>query len=92
MNGNGNIDPNEQKVATVGNNITPVDYDYNIFGYSVGANYSINEKNAVFARISKGGSASADRILFSGYNYTNTDDPALDAVKVNEVKTIRRRL
>ena len=35
MNGNGNIDPNEQKVATVGNNITPVDYDYNIFGYSV---------------------------------------------------------
>lgn len=88
MNGNGNIDPNEQKVATVGNNITPVDYDYNIFGYSVGANYSINEKNAVFARISKGGSASADRILFSGYNYTNTDDPALDAVKVNEVKQL----
>ncbi len=89
---NGNIDPNEQKVATVGNNITPVDYDYNIFGYSVGAHSSINEKNAVFARVSKGGSASADRILFSGYNYTNTDDPALDAVKVNEVKQLRRRL
>lgn len=88
MNGNGTIDPNEQKVATVDKNITPVDYDYNIFGYSVGANYSINEKNAVFARISKGGSASADRILFSGYNYTNTDDPALDAVKVNEVKQV----
>ena len=86
MNGNGTIDPNEQKVATVGNNITPVNYDYNIFGYSVGANYAINDKNAVFARISKGGSASADRILFSGYNYTNTDDKALDAVKVNEVK------
>ena len=95
MNGNGTIDPNEQKVATVGNNITPVNYDYNIFGYSVGANYAINDKNAVFARISKGGSASADRILFNaydavnnpnGYKYTNTDDPALDAVKVNEVK------
>ena len=42
----------------------------------MGTNYSINEKNAVFARISKGGSASTDRILFSGYNYTNTDDPA----------------
>lgn len=86
MNGNGTIDPNENNVATVGNNITPVDYDYNIFGYSVGANFAINDKNAVFARISKGGSASADRILFSGYNYTNTDDKALDAVKVNEVK------
>ena len=32
------------KVATVGNNITPVNYDYNIFGYSVGANYAINDK------------------------------------------------
>lgn len=88
MNKNGTIDPNEQKVATVGSNITPVNYDYHNFGYSVGANYSINDKNAVFARISKGGSASADRILFSGYNYTNTDDPALDAVKVNTVKQL----
>lgn len=88
MNKNGTIDPNEQKVATVGSNITPVNYDYHNFGYSVGANYSINDKNAVFARISKGGSASADRILFSSYNYTNTDDPALDAVKVNTVKQL----
>lgn len=88
MNGNGTIEPNEQNVATVGKNITPVDYDYDIFGYSVGANYSINDKNAVFARVSKGGSASADRILFSGYNYTNTNDPALDAVKVNTVNQL----
>lgn len=88
MNGNGTIDPNEQAVATVGNNITPVNYKYNIFGYSVGANYAINNNNAVFARISKGGSASADRILFSGYNYTNSSDPGLDAVKVNNVNQI----
>jgi outer membrane receptor protein involved in Fe transport len=88
MNGNGTIDPNEQAVATVGNNITPVNYDYNIFGYSVGANYAVNDNNAVFARISSGGSASADRILFSGYNYTNTNDPALDAVKVNKVRQV----
>ena len=88
MNGNGTIDPNEQNVATVGNNVTPVNYDYNIFGYSIGANYAIDENNAVFARASSGGSASADRILFSGYNYTNTNDPALDAVKVNKVSQV----
>lgn len=88
MNGNGTIDPNEQNVATVGNNVTPVNYDYNIFGYSVGANYAIDDKNAVFVRASSGGSASADRILFSGYNYTNTNDPALDAVKVNKVSQV----
>lgn len=88
MNRNGSIDLNERAVATVGSNVTPVDYDYNIFGYSVGANYAINDNNALFARVSKGGSASADRILFSGYNYTNTNDPALDAVKVNEVSQV----
>lgn len=88
MNQNGSIDPNETAVATVGNNITAVNYDYNIFSYSAGANYKLNAENAVFARLSSGGSASADRILFSGYNYTNSDDPALDAVKVNTVSQL----
>ncbi len=61
---------------------------YDIFGYSFGANYALNSRNAVFARVSQGGSASADRILFAGYNYTNNDDPSLDAVKVNKLNQI----
>ncbi len=88
MNGNGVIDIPEQMVGSNDNINVPVNYRYGIFGYSVGANYALNNKNAVFARVSQGGSASADRILFSGYNYTNNDDPALDAVKVNKVKQL----
>ena len=88
MNGNGVIDIPEQNVATNDNISVPVNYRYGIFGYSVGANYALNGRNAVFARVSQGGSASADRILFSGYNYTNNDDPALDAVKVNKVNQV----
>ncbi|SIT25318.1 TonB dependent receptor [Chryseobacterium gambrini] len=88
MNGNGVIDIPEQLVGSNDNINVPVNYRYGIFGYSVGANYALNSKNAVFARVSQGGSASADRILFSGYNYTNNDDPALDAVKVNKVNQV----
>lgn len=88
MNGNGVIDTPEQMVGSNDNINVPVNYRYGIFGYSVGANYALNNKNAVFARVSQGGSASADRILFSGYNYTNNDDPALDAVKVNKVNQV----
>ncbi|PZU82584.1 MAG: TonB-dependent receptor [Chryseobacterium sp.] len=88
MNGNGVIEIPEQMVGSNDNINVPVNYRYGIFGYSVGANYALNNKNAVFARVSQGGSASADRILFSGYNYTNNDDPALDAVKVNKVNQV----
>ena len=88
MNGNGVIDIAEQMVGSNDNINVPVNYTYGIFGYSVGGNYALNSKNAVFARVSKGGSASSDRILFSGYNYTDNNDPALDAVKVNKVNQV----
>ena len=88
MNGNGVIDTPEQMVGTNDGIRVPVNYKYGIFGYSVGANYALNSHNAVFARVSKGGSASADRILFNTYNYTNTNDPGLDAVKVNTVNQV----
>ncbi|WP_051882132.1 TonB-dependent receptor [Chryseobacterium soli] len=87
VNQNGTIETPEQSVAVVDGTV-PVDYRYGIFGYSFGANYTINSHNAFFARVSQGGSASADRILFAGYNYTNSDDPALDAVKVNKVNQV----
>jgi outer membrane receptor protein involved in Fe transport len=86
MNGNGTIDANENAVATTTNNKTPVDYNYNILGYSIGANYLLNDNSSVFVRTSQGGSASADRILFNDYNYTNNDDPKLAAQKVNLVR------
>lgn len=61
MNGNGVIDIAEQLVGSNDNINVPVNYRYGIFGYSIGANYALNSKNAVFARVSQGGSASADK-------------------------------
>lgn len=54
-------------------NTTAVDYDYNYVSYSLGANYLIDDNQSVFARYSKGASAKADRILFSGLNYLDGD-------------------
>lgn len=87
INQNGTFETPEYAVEVVSGTV-PVDYQYGIFGYSFGANYALNSRNSLFARVSQGGSASADRILFAGYNYTNNDDPALDAVKVNKLNQI----
>lgn len=54
-------------------NTTAVDYDYDYVSYSLGANYLIDARQSVFARYSKGASAKADRILFSGLNYLDGD-------------------
>ena len=88
MNQDGTISLNEQNVYALGSSITPVKYEYDIFSWTLGANYAINSKNALFIRGSQGGSAAADRILFSSYNYTNSSDPGLEAVKVNKVTQV----
>jgi outer membrane receptor protein involved in Fe transport len=54
-------------------NTTAVDYDYDYVSYTLGANYLIDTNQSVFARYSKGASAKADRILFSGLNYLDGD-------------------
>ncbi|WP_240976571.1 TonB-dependent receptor domain-containing protein [Flavobacterium rivulicola] len=54
-------------------NTTAVDYDYDYVSYSLGANYLIDARQSVFARYSKGASAKADRILFSGLDYLDGD-------------------
>ncbi|MDN3676100.1 TonB-dependent receptor [Flavobacterium paronense] len=59
-------------------NTTAVDYDYSYVSYSVGANYLLNAQQSFFARFSRGASAKADRILFSGLNY-------LDGGKINSL-------
>jgi outer membrane receptor protein involved in Fe transport len=69
----------ENSVSAIDNaNATAVDYDYDYVSYSVGANYLLNANQSVFARYSRGASAKADRILFSGLNY-------LDGDKVNSL-------
>ncbi len=71
VNQDGVISPNEQSVSVIDNaNRTPVDYDYNYVSYSFGANFKLNEDQAVFGRYSRGGSAKADRLLFAGLPYT----------------------
>lgn len=85
MNGNGKIDANEKAVATTSTVTTPVNYHYDYLSYSVGVNYLLTATSSVFVRTSSGGSASADRVLFNGFNYTSDDDKSLDAQKVNTV-------
>ncbi|MDI1316194.1 TonB-dependent receptor [Flavobacterium sp.] len=74
INNDNDISVPEQNVFAINNaNTTAVDYDYSYVSYSVGANYLLNAQQSVFARISKGASAKADRILFSGLNYLDGD-------------------
>lgn len=64
----------EQNVFAVNTaDATAVDYEYDYVSYSLGANYLIDAQQSVFARYSRGASAKADRILFSGLNYLDGD-------------------
>ncbi|AWM13972.1 TonB-dependent receptor [Flavobacterium sediminis] len=74
INNDGSISVPEQNVFAIDNaNTTAVDYEYSYVSYTFGANYLLNEQSSVFARYSKGASAKADRILFSGLNYLDGD-------------------
>lgn len=91
INGNGAISAPETRVA-----ILPlgqpgrVDYNYEYLSYSSGVNYRIAEQLAVFGRYSRGGRASADKILFTpAINYATgklvDKDSAYDTVKQAEL-------
>jgi len=72
VNNDGNISPAEQDVFFINpTDQTVVNYDYDYLSFSAGLNYLFNENQAVFARFSKGASAKADRILFSGLPYAD---------------------
>jgi outer membrane receptor protein involved in Fe transport len=74
INNDGALSAPETNVSTINTtNTTAVDYDYDYISYSVGANYLLSAQQSVFGRISKGASAKADRILFSGLNYLDGD-------------------
>ncbi|PKM01471.1 MAG: TonB-dependent receptor, partial [Gammaproteobacteria bacterium HGW-Gammaproteobacteria-7] len=65
VNGDGIIQQTERSVSLVDvANPQLVDYDWSYTSYSFGANYLFNDDLAAFARVSRGGRANADRLLF----------------------------
>ncbi len=91
MNGDGVITRAETQVATLPlGQPGRVDYDYDYLSYSTGVNYRVAEQLAVFGRYSRGGRASADKILFTPAVDYNTgklvdSDSAYDTVKQIEL-------
>lgn len=67
VNNDGVISPIEESVSVINlaQNL-PVNYDYDYASYSIGANYKLNNRQAVFARYSHGGAAKADRAISPG--------------------------
>lgn len=65
VNRDGIISVPERSVSIIDSaNPQPINYDWGYWSWSVGANYMIDPDLAVFARISQGGRANADRLLF----------------------------
>jgi outer membrane receptor protein involved in Fe transport len=91
MNGDGVITRAETQVATLPlGQPGRVDYDYDYLSYSTGVNYRVADQLAVFGRYSRGGRASADKILFTPAVDYNTgklvdSDSAYDTVKQIEL-------
>ncbi len=68
VNGDGVINGAEKNVYVVDtSNPSPINYKTGYNSYSLGANYRLSTDFSVFARVSKGGRAIADRLLFSPY-------------------------
>lgn len=65
VNADGVITQPELSVSSIDyNNASIVDYDWSYTSYSLGGNYQLDNNMAVFARLSHGGRANADRLLF----------------------------
>lgn len=68
VNSNGSISPVESACNVVDNSKTnSVNYDYSYLSFSVGANYKMNDNAAAYGRVSRGGRANADRLLYSSF-------------------------
>jgi outer membrane receptor protein involved in Fe transport len=65
VNGDGVIQAAERSVSVIDNgNASPVNYNVGYLSFSLGANYRLSDDAAIFARVSRGGRANADRLLF----------------------------
>jgi len=63
---NGTISPAEAQTSVLPlGNARPVNYDFDYFSYSLGANYLVTYDLGAFVRYSRGGRHTADRSLFS---------------------------
>jgi outer membrane receptor protein involved in Fe transport len=63
---NGVISPAEAQTSTLPlGSARPVNYSFDYFSFSLGANYLVTDALGVFARYSQGGRHTADRSLFS---------------------------
>ena len=68
VNGDGVISPVEKNSSVVDNtHPNAVGYNYGYLSYSLGANYKINNNEAFYARVSRGGRANADRLLYTQF-------------------------
>ncbi|OUD34694.1 TonB-dependent receptor [Flavobacterium sp. FPG59] len=87
INNDGILSAPENNVFAVNTaNDTPVNYTYDYFSYTLGGNYLLNAKQSLFARVSRGASAKADRILFNGLDYLDGDKiNALDFLMQSEI-------
>lgn len=65
VNRDGIIQAPEKSVSVIDTaHPSPVDYTWGYWSWSVGANYMVSQDLGAFARISRGGRANADRLLF----------------------------
>jgi len=78
------ISPIEKSVTLLDNtHPNVVNYKYGYLSYSLGANYSLNNKTSVYARYSKGGRANADRLLYSPF--LTAEGKTIDGLSADEV-------
>ncbi len=87
VNGNGIIETPEKTVPVANDNpAMPVDYTVRYLSYSFGGNYLLTPNLALFARVSEGGRANAERMLFGGG--IRPDGSIASKVAVNKVQQV----
>ena len=86
VNGDGVIAPVEEAVNRIDfAQRNPVDYGYSYVSYSVGANYLLTPRSAVFARVSDGAAAQADRAVFPSGAYVEREGQTFTLGKYNKL-------
>jgi outer membrane receptor protein involved in Fe transport len=87
VNRDGTLQPPEQTVPIVDERTRlPVDYTVRYLSYSLGGNYLVTPDLALFARVSDGGRANAERVLFGGG--VRADGSIAKEVAVNTVQQV----
>ena len=86
---NGTISTAEAQTSVLPlGNARPVNYDFDYFSYSLGANYLLTDDLGAFVRYSRGGRHTADRSLFSPA--VSTTDGSLPGGDAGVVATVRQ--